>query len=554
MFGLIRWLVDHTTTVLVAVFVVATFGALAYISLPRESNPDISIPVVLVTTPYPGVSPADVEELISTPLENELASLTGIDKLSSSSAEGFSVVSIEFTPDVDIDEAVTRVRDRVGRARPKLPDDVDEPSVREINFSDIPVLLVTLAGPDESALVRHADRLEDAFNRVDGVLDAKVSGGLDRQIRVQIDPLRLSHYGLSLADVNGAISNENVNIPGGNIPVGAGDFLLRVPGTFTEPREIENVAIKRVGDRPVFIRDVATVVDGQADRTTYSRMNGQPSITISVTKRGGANIIDVADAIKATTATQSEGWPEGVSYRILADQSEQIAQTVSELQNNIITALFLVVGVIVFFMGLRNSLFVAVAIPMSMLMSFLVLETAGFTLNMIVLFSLMLALGMLVDNAIVVVENVYRHMEGGMAPREAAIKGTSEVAAAVGASTATTVAAFFPLVFWTGILGEFMGFLPKTVIIVLVSSLVVAVGLLPVAMRLWMRPPANTESTSAAPDEMRHRELGWMMGSYRRLLQLSIRYRWVSVATGVPTRKTCSQSELRQAAHGAGYP
>jgi multidrug efflux pump subunit AcrB/outer membrane protein TolC len=529
--SLIAWLVDHTTTVALAVGAVTLLGLIAYVTLPRESAPDITIPLVLITTTYPGVSPEDIEELISTPLEDELASLTDVERLSSRSAEGFSLVSVEFTPDVDIPSAVQSVRDRVGRARPKLPDDVEEPAVREINFSDIPVLLVTLAGPDETELVRHADALEERIARLDGVLDANVSGGVDRQIRVAVDPLRLAHYGLTLAQVNSAIADENVNIPGGNVPLSQGDFLLRVPGSFKSARDIEQVAIKRVGDRPVFVRDVAEVIDGQADRATYSRMGGQSSVTLSVTKRAGANIIAVADAIKAEVAVAAEGWPPTVRHRVLADQSEQIAQTVSELQNNIITALLLVVAVIVAFMGLRNSLFVAMAIPLSMLVTFLVLQTLGFTLNMVVLFALMLALGMLVDNAIVVVENVYRHVEAGMSPRDAAIEGTSEVAMAVAASTATTVAAFGPLVFWTGLMGEFMGFMPKTVIIVLVSSLVVAVGVLPVAMKSLM--PAGR--TRAQGEPRQPAQLGLLMRSYRRVLRFSIRWRWLSTGLGVAT-------------------
>ncbi|NCG17627.1 MAG: TolC family protein, partial [Rhodobacterales bacterium] len=508
------------------------FGTRAYINLPRESAPDITIPVVLITTPYQGVSPQDIETLISIPLENELTSLRDIEKLSSSSSEGISVVSIEFAADVQIDEALQKVRDRVSRVKPKLPDDITEPSVREISFSDIPVLLVTLSGPNEDVLVELAEDLEDAATRLDSVLDADVSGGIERQIRVQIDPARLSHYGLSLSDVQGAISNENVNIPGGNVMVGGGDFLLRTPGQFETAHEIEEVAIKRVGDIPVFIRDIASVLDGKEDRVTYSRLNGKPSVTVSITKRSGANILSVAQSVKATVAIQSETWPENVTYSVLADQSENIAQSVSDLQNNILTALILVVAVIVVFMGLRNSLLVGLAIPLSMLMSFLVLEVLGFTLNMVVLFSLILALGMLVDNGIVVVENVYRHLEMGKPPREASIDGTSEVAVAVTASTATTAAAFFPLVFWTGIMGEFMGFLPKTIIIVLVSSLIVAIGVLPVVMAKVLKTP---EVVNNEKSPMRDRELGTLMSAYRSLLRFSIRYKWFSAGSGVGT-------------------
>jgi len=529
----IRWLVDHSTTVYIAALCTFLFGVLAWVTLPRESSPDITIPVVIVSTPYQGVSPADVENLVSTPIENEMASLKGIKKLTSTSAEGVSIVVAEFEPDSNIEDALQRVRDRVSRARPKLPDDVDESSVREISFSDIPVVLINIAGPvDEEQLKLLAEDLQEELTRVNGVLDVKLSGGKEREVQVQVFPERLAHYGLSLRDIAGAISDENVNIPGGNVDLDRGNVLLRVPGEFDDPREIEGVAIKRVGDMPVFVRDVARVVDGYAERETYARMAGAPSVTLAVTKRAGANILEVASSAKELAAEHAERWPEGVYFRALGDQSNRIQQSVDDLQNNIITALILVVGVVVFYMGLRPSLFVAVSIPLSMFGAMLVLQALGFTLNMVVLFALILALGMLVDNAIVVVENVYRHAEMGKSRRDAAIDGTSEVAVAVAASTATTVAAFFPLVFWGGIMGEFMGFLPKTVIIVLVMSLFVAVGVLPTVMRNFMPELAVKEGVDFDDPKLRTAELGMLMSVYRRVLQASIRWRYVSAVLG----------------------
>ncbi|MEZ4240674.1 MAG: efflux RND transporter permease subunit [Myxococcota bacterium] len=281
----------------------------------------------------------------------------------------------------------------------------------------------------------------------------------------------------------------------------------------------------------MFVRDVARVVDGYKTRETYSRMAGQASVTLAVKKRAGANILDVASGAKLAAAEHAKSWPAGVSYRALGDQSKQIGLVVADLQNNIITALILVVGVVVFVMGFRPSLFVALSIPLSMLASMLVLDVLGFTLNMIVLFSLILALGMLVDNAIVVVENVYRHAEMGKDRMTAAIEGTQEVAVAVAASTATTVAAFVPLVFWTGIMGEFMGFLPKTVIIVLTMSLLVAVCVLPVLMARAM--PEGLGGGSATEPELRNAELGRVTSAYRSLLRWSIRRRYLSASAGV---------------------
>ncbi len=528
---MIRWLVQHASVVLLLVLSVTVFGMVSYIGLPREAAPDVKIPVVLVSTPYIGVSPSDIESLVTIPIENELAGVKDLKKMSSTSAEGVSVVSLEFEPDIEIEDALQRVRDRVNRAKPSLPDDAKEPQVQEISFSDVPILLVTIAGDaDQETLKRYAEDVQDVVKRVPGVLDAEISGGLEREFRVEIDPRRLEPYKMSLSDVVNALQNENVNIPGGTVVSGDSNYLLRVPGEFARGSDLEEVAIKRHGDSPVFVRDVARVVEGFAEVDSYSRMNGDAAVTLSITKRAGASIIDINDTVKEIVQQQAQTWPEGVQFRVLADQSKFIRQMVSDLENNIITSLLLVMAVIIFFMGVRNSLFVAFSIPMSMLMSFVLIEFFGMTLNMIVLFSLILALGMLVDNAIVIVENVYRHMEEGADIFTASITGTKEVALAVAASTATTVAAFFPLVFWTGIMGQFMGYLPKTVIIVLISSLIVAVAMLPVLTSKLLR---KVDGQAVTNDDDTPQNA--VMAMYKQLLELSISNRYASLGLGVAT-------------------
>lgn len=518
-------LVRRGATILLLAVCIFVFGLQTYRSLPREASPDVDIPVVMVTTPYVGVSPEDVESLVTTPIENEVSGLKDLKKMSSTSAEGISLITLEFEPEIEIEDAIQRVRDRVSRARPDLPEDAEETTIAEVSFSDFPIIIVTLAGPvDPETLKRLGEELQDEYRRLPGVLDAELTGGRTREIKVQVDPIRLAHYELGLQDVINAIGEENVNIPGGDVTAGDASVLLRVPGEFEQAREIESVAIKRRGDRPVFVRDVATVVDGFADRESYARMNGEPAVSIAVSKRGGANILSVAEEVKAITAEHAQRWPEGVEYRTLGDQSKMISDMVSELENGIITALLLVVGVLVFFMGVRNSLFVAISIPLSMLLAMLLVQAFGMTLNMIVLFSLILALGMLVDNAIVLVENIYRHLEMGKTVRQASVDGTREIAVAVAASTATTVAAFFPLVFWTGVMGQFMGYMPKTVIIVLVCSLVVAVGILPVATSKFMKRGKIVEDRGESSAVMR---------GYRRLLDWSIDHRYVSAALGL---------------------
>jgi len=539
----IAWVVKNAAPIFVATLAILLFGGWSYLSMPREAAPDVKVPFVMVTTPYVGVSPKDMESLVSIPIENEIAGVTGLKEMKSTSAEGVSLVFLEFEPDVDIEDALQKVRDRVERAKSDLPEDAEDPVVREISFTDIPVLIVTVAGPqDETVLKELVENLEDEVGRVPGVLEAEISGGTEREYRVLVDPGRLDHYGFTLNDVTNALKNENVNIPGGNVKTGDGNVLLRVPAELKKTSQLEEAPVGVKGGHVVRVRDLARIEDGLAERTTYARMNGQPAVSLRVKKRTGANIVAVADATREIVQEQSSSWPDGVEYRILADQSESISNMVKELQNNILTALILVVGVILFFMGVRNSLFVALAIPLSMFGSFAVLSSLGFTLNMVVLFSLILALGMLVDNAIVVVENIYRHMELGKPRRQAAIDGTKEVGLAVAASTATTVAAFFPLVFWGGIMGQFMGYLPKTLIIVLVASLVVAVFILPVFTSRFMGVKREDAAGDESPDEAAARiereeaeafqNPGRIMGLYKRLLQFSIRWRYLALTAG----------------------
>ncbi|MEM7609318.1 MAG: efflux RND transporter permease subunit, partial [Myxococcota bacterium] len=523
------------------VFCTVLLGTKIYAELPREANPDIDIPVVTVTTPYIGVSPEDIESLVTNPLENELAGVKDLKRMTSTSYEGMSVVVLEFEPEAVIQDAIQRVRDRVSRAEPSLPEDAEDTNVAEVSFSDLPVLIVTIGGPvDEVALKDLGEDLEDEISRVPGVLATDLSGGREREIRIEVDLHRLAHYGLSLNDVVNAVATENVNIPGGDVATGDATFLLRVPGDIEDPRDFADVAIKRVGDRPVFVRDVGRVVDDFAPRATYARMNGETSVSIAVSKRSGANIVELVDAVRAVVGVHAERWPEGVEARFLGDQSKLVDDMVGELENGIITGLLLVVGVLLFFMGVRNSFFVAVAIPLSMLLAFIVISAFGMTLNMIVLFSLIMALGMLVDNAIVLVENIFRHVEMGEDLVEASITGTKEVAGAVAASTATTVAAFAPLLFWTGIMGQFMGYLPRTIVIVLICSLVVAVVVLPVATAKFMRrTKAATLAEEAGDGPYREGDLedepmpdGRIMGAYKRFLELALRRRYITFLAG----------------------
>lgn len=534
---MIDFCVKHRAPVLLVMFCIFVFGLVSYSQLPRESNPDIKVPLVMVTTPYPGVSPKDIETLVTIPLENELSGVKDLKTITSTSAEGVSIVSLEFEPEIVIEEALQRVRDRVSRAESEIPDDAEDTTVQEISFSDIPIMLIDLAGPvDETTLKKLGEQLQDDIKRISGVLKVQLSGGRTRQFRVQVDPNRLAHYEIGIMDVISAIGNENVNVPGGEVTATKGNFLVRVPGEFEGAREIEGVAITRRGDRPVFISDVATVIDGFENRSTYSRMNGEASVSLGVVKRAGANILNVATEAKKITAEHKKRWPQSVNYRVLADQSRDVNIMVNELENNILLALILVVGVVLFFMGVRNSLFVAIAIPLSMLMGMMLFALMDVTLNMVVLFSLVLVLGMLVDNSIVLVENIYRHIEMGKTPMQGSIDGAKEVATAVAASTLTTLAAFSPLLFWTGIMGEFMVYLPITLVTVLASSLFVAIVILPVLTSIGLRQvkpkrAVSTDIIDGPPDEA---DLHWIVRGYRNLLAWSLRHRFITTgAMGV---------------------
>ena len=473
--------IDRRSTVFALMLIILIVGIYSYVVLPRESSPDITVPYVLVVTPYEGVTPDDIESLITYPIERKLKGLKDVEKISSVSAEGSSMITIEFVPDVDIDNALQWVRDKVDQAKGDLPNDLEnDPSVLEINLSEFPILMVAISGAlDESVLKVVGEKLEDRIEEIPGVLDVILTGGREREIRVEFDPDRLYAYRISLSEIVRAIQQENVNIPGGSIDIGQGKYLLRIPGEFSNPNEIDNLVLTERDGQVIYFKDVARIVDSFEDRSSYARLNGEKSISLAIKKRTGANIIDVADRVFSLLKVAEKDIPGGVELSVTFNQSKDIRRMVSELENNIITGLILVILVLFMFLGLRNSIFVAIAIPFSMLLSFAVLQLMGITLNMVVLFSLILALGMLVDNAIVIVENIYRHMSEGYTGIEAAKIAVSEVGWPVVSSTATTLCAFFPMTFWPGIMGEFMKFLPLTLIITLTASLFVALVINP---------------------------------------------------------------------------
>lgn len=517
--------IDRRSTILALMLIILITGIYSYIVLPRESTPDITIPVVLVVTPYEGVTSSDIESLITHPIERKLKGLKDVEKMTSVSAEGSSMITIEFVPDVNIDNALQWVRDKVDQAKPDLPKDLEnDPSILEINLSEFPVLMVAISGqPDEQILKLVGEELSDRIEQISGVLDVVLTGGRERQIRVEFDPDRLFAYRISLTEVLAAIRQENVNIPGGSIDIGEGKYLLRIPGEFTDPAEIDNLVLTRRDGRIIYFKDVARIVDSYEDRISYARLNGKQSVSLAIKKRTGANIIQVADQVFAMLEVASQELPPGIELSVTLNQSKDIRRMVSELENNIITGLILVVLVLFLFLGLRNSIFVALAIPFSMLLSFAVLNLLGITLNMVVLFSLILALGMLVDNAIVIVENIYRHMQEGKSSIAAAKAAAAEVGWPVISSTLTTLCAFFPMTFWPGIMGEFMKYLPITLIITLSASLFVALVINPTLCGHFM----SLGKQAIVEDEQR---LPLILRLYRSTLEFALGHRLLVVS------------------------
>jgi len=512
--------IKNRTTVGVLVLLIVVAGAISYVTLPREAAPDVPIPYINVMTVYEGVSPEDVETSVTMEIEEELAGLKGVKEITSASAEGLSMITIEFYPDILIEDALQYVRDRVDLAKPDLPDDAEEPTIREINVAEFPIFMVNISGDISPVRLKAiAETLEDAIEEIPGVLDVEVLGALQREIRLEIDADRVAAFGLTVPEILNLIPSENVNISAGGLETPGTKFNVRLPAEFSDPQEVDRLLLTVRQGRPIYLSDVARVRDTFEDRTSYSRLDGADSINVSVKKRVGANVVEIAEKIKRIVEEARRRAPQGVSFNVTLDYSQDIHQMVRDLENNVFSGMVLVVAVLVLFMGLRTSMIVALVIPLSMLMSFAIIQALGYTLNMVVLFSLILALGMLVDNAIVIVENVYRHLQLGHSRIEAAMKGTGQVAWPVITSTATTVAAFSPLLFWPGIVGDFMKYLPITVIIVLSSSLFVAMVVSPTVC-----------SMLASPRTIKRKgEANRFLRGYRRLLLAALDHQAVAL-------------------------
>ena len=526
--------VKNRVSVLVLGVIIVILGISSYISLPRENMPDITIPHVFVLTTYKGVSSEDVETSITIKIENKLKGLDRVKNIKSVSSEGLSRIDVEFIPGTDIDDVLPKVKDKVDQAKNDLPSDLEsDPSIMEVNFSELPIITFSLAGTcGPQNLKRIADDLKDDFEAVPGVLEVVVTGGLDREIRIEVDPDKLAYFQIPITVLQQVVASENQNTSGGAITLGDGRYQLKVPGEFQSPDEIMGLVVATHQGHPIYLKDVARVLDGFKDEQSRSRLNGADSVNIAVKKRVGENIIQIADRINEVLERSQSTWPEGTTITKMMDQAKEIRLIVADLENNMITGFLLVVIVLFFFLGIRNAILVGIAIPFSMLISFAVLQAMGITLNMVVLFALILALGMLVDNAIVIVENIFRYMQQGVPRVQATMKATSEVAWPVVGSTLTTLAVFIPVIFWPGMMGEFMKYLPITLIVTLTSSLFVALVINPAMCAFFMKVKGglpesshrSIEQIEASGEEPIHIK-GIILKTYSRLMRSALNHK-----------------------------
>jgi multidrug efflux pump subunit AcrB len=481
------WSIDNKTSIYILTFFLSLAGILTYINLPKERFPDIVIPTIYVQTIYPGSSPKDIENLITKPIEKKIKSISGVKKLKSQSIQDFSIITVEFNTDVKVEEAKRKVKDEVDKARSELPNDLKtDPTVMEVNFSDMPILYVNISGNyDLSTLKKYAETTKDRMESLSEITRVDMVGGLNREIQVNLDLAKMGASGLTLDDVSRAIQFENMRIAGGNIDVERMKRSLSVSGEFRSKQDVENIIIRSGAGATLYLRDVAEVKDAYAEKESYARLEGNPVITLNIIKRSGENLIEASDKCRAIIDDlyKNKVLPENVKVVFTGDQSTQTRITLHDLINTIIIGFILVTLILMFFMGATNAIFVGLSVPLSMFLAFLVMPTLGFSLNMIVLFSFLLALGIVVDDAIVVIENTHRIFSQGKGKVPivvAAKKAAGEVFLPVLSGTLTTLAPFVPLAFWQGIVGKFMFYLPVTLIITLLASLLVAYIINPV--------------------------------------------------------------------------
>ncbi|MDX2225376.1 MAG: efflux RND transporter permease subunit, partial [Rhodospirillaceae bacterium] len=526
----------HTRMVLVTLAVLFLAGVVAYIKIPKEAEPEIKLPFIFVQLRLEGVSPGDSERLLIRPVEEELQSLHGIKHVTATGFQGGATVVMEFQVDTRMEEALADVREAMSRARPKIPADADEPIIREMTQDGFPILTLSIGGEvPERTLLHLAQDLRDRVAQLPNVLDSTILGVREEQVEIVIDPLRLEHYGISNQDLFQIISRSNRLVAAGNIDTGQGKFAVKVPGLFEDVDDIWNLPIKADINGTVKLSDIAQIRRTFKDASTFVRVDGQRAVTLDVINRRGTNVIDSVNDIKAVIARESADWPDTVHLDIINDRSVNVRTQLGTIENGVILAIFLVMAACMGLLGIRNGLLVGLAIPGSFLAGILVMYTLGLSINFVAVFGLILVTGMLVDDAIIVVENADRRIMAGQYPRFAFADSAKRLAVPVITSTLTTIAAFVPLLFWPGFIGQFMGLLPFTVIAVLTASLVMGLIFVP-AVGALLPPPSAAKCSLVTVDDNQivqpEAATGWTK-SYMNVLEKALDHPWRVIALSV---------------------
>ena len=545
---------NRSRTVIGLLFLLLAVGLVTYIEIPKESRPDISVPSIYVSLHLKGISPQDADRLLVRPMESELRTIGGIKELRSSAYQGGANITLDFEAGTDLDQALNDVRERVDLGKAKLPSETEEPRVHEINLSLLPVLIVTLGGDvPERTLLKLTRNLRTLVEGIPGVLEAKISGSRDELLEIIADPLILESYKLDLQTIYNAVDRANRIIPSGSLTGDKGSFPVKLSSVFENAEDILGLPLVASGDSVVTLKDVASVRRTFADRTSFARLNGKPALALEVKKRTGENIIETVDAVKDVVDEARKQWPPGILVNYSNDESESIRSMLSDLQNSVTTAVLLVMIIIVGALGFRTGLLVGVAIPGSFLTGILVLAGAGLTVNVVVLFSLILAVGLLVDGAIVVTEYADRKMIEGASRATAYAEAARRMAWPIITSTSTTLAAFLPLLFWPGLIGEFMRYLPITLIATLSASLAMALIFVPTLGAKLGRPGASNATTISQMTIMESgdiRKASGFTGLYIRILERALRHPVLIAITAVAM---LGSAWALYASHGKGF-
>jgi multidrug efflux pump len=532
MIGFIDNAFSHSRTVLATLVLILISGTIAYINVPKEADPDINIPIVYVSMSHEGISPEDAERLLIRPMEQELSGIEGVKEMTATGFEGGASVTLEFDAGFDANKAMDDVREKVDLAKPDLPNDTDEPTVHEVNFSLFPVLLVSLSGDvPERTMLRLARDLKDEVESISTVLEVKIAGDREEMVEVLIDPVRVESYGLTPELAIDLVRSSNLLVAAGAQDTGHGRFSLKVPGLFETTYDIMNLPISTDGDAVIKLIDIAQVRRTYKDPDSFARIDGRTALVLEVVKRSGENIIDTIENVKTIVRAEKENWPQALQDAVhigfAQDKSKDIRVMLNDLQNNVIAAVLLVMIVVIGALGVRTAGLVGVAIPGSFLTGILVLSALGMTINIVVLFALILAVGMLVDGAIVVTEFADRKMVEGEPRKIAYALAAKRMSWPIIASTATTLAAFLPLVFWPGVVGEFMKYLPLTLLATLSASLLMALIFIP-TLGAYIGKPGNTDddtlSKLAGGDHLDPEDTGGFTGGYIHVLKVALNH------------------------------